>query len=151
MDAQIIPFEPPQRVTLDDGRILDTRQSAAVLLHVRDGLKGKALAKAAGYSSDQTLNGFLRSELGRLGVQAAAKLVLADAGAIGVKVALELAQKAKSEKVRLDAAMTLMDRAGLAAAEPRQGQQQQAKGGISISFVMQPKDDGLIDVSPGEG
>lgn len=153
MAEQPITLPEPQIVKLDDGRTLDPRQSAAVLLHVRDGLTGTALAKAAGYSSDQTVNGFLRSELGRLGVQAAARTVLAEAGAIGLQVVVKLAKGAKSEKVRLGAAELLMRGAGLIA-EDGQGRagRPQAGTGISISISMdgaRPADrQGMIDVSP---
>lgn len=155
MDAQIIPFPEPEIVTTDDGRTLTAQQSAAVLIHVRDGLKGRDLAKAAGYASEQTVNGFLRSELGRAGVQAAARIVLAQAGAIGLQVVVELAQKSKSDKVRLDAAIQLMQGAGLVSVDPRQpGTRPPSQGqGISISINLSgSKQDApaLVDVTPDE-
>lgn len=146
--------EQPQIVTLDDGRSLDERQSAAVLLHVRDGLKGSALAKAAGYASEATVNGFLRSDLGRMGVQAAARIVLADAGAIGVQTVIKLAKGAKSEKVQLDAAELLMRGAGLITEDRQaQGSRLPPGTGISISISMngaRPQERELIDISPSE-
>jgi hypothetical protein len=146
-------LEPTQIVTLDDGRSLDSRQSAAVLMHVRDGLKGSALAKAAGYSSEATVNGFLRSELGRMGVQAAARIVLADAGAVGLQTVIKLAKGAKSEKVKLDAAELLMRGAGLITEDGQaKGGKLPAGTGISISISLngaKPQEQqGIIDVTP---
>ncbi|WP_431299408.1 hypothetical protein [Tabrizicola sp. BL-A-41-H6] len=153
MSLEIAVQDRIEPITVADGRILDERQTLAVLLHVREGLTGDKLAKAAGYSSQATVMGFLRSNLGRMGVQVAARTVLADASAIGVRVTIELAQKAKSEKVRLDAAIALMDRAGLAPQPQGQSQAIGNKGGISINIVMpgQTAEGQALDITPDQG
>lgn len=151
MKDQIATLEDVELIRLDDGRILDERQSAAIILFLTRGMKGKALAKAAGYASETTVRRFFETEVGRAGLAAASLKLLPQAGAIGLSVAMQLAQTAKSEKVRLDAAMTLMDRAGLGVADPRNAGKPSGSNGVSINISLTPKQAGLIDVTPATG
>lgn len=105
-----------QQITLDDGTKLTQKQSIAVYLHVTTDLTLKEIAELAGYKDHAGVSVALRSKNG----VAARELVQTEqmfrAGEIGLVVCLELARGARSEKVRLDAAVQLMDRA--AAARP---------------------------------
>ena len=91
---------------------LDTRQQYAVELYVEGTLSNEQIAQAAGYSSTSALNVFLRSRRGQEAVRRAVSkaTILASAKALGT--VLRLAESAKNERVKLDAALAVLDNVG---------------------------------------
>jgi len=106
-----VPDEPP--ITLDDGTILDQRQSAACVLRATEDLTYEQIAEIVNYSNGSACGHFLRSDRGMKGIQVAVRQHLNEGARVGLQAMVKLAKSAKSENVRQLAAADLMDRAGL--------------------------------------
>lgn len=87
--------------------------SVAVRLFVLTKMTQSEIAEAAGYASASSVASLLASDTGKEAVRVETIATLAHAGAIGLRTLLDLAQHAKSEKVRREAASDLLDRAGV--------------------------------------
>lgn len=109
-----LPQALRENIVLKDGTELDARQTAACFLKAsQPDLSYRQIAAQCGYSSETTAWTFLNSRRGQEGCVLAATSLIREYGLLGLQTAKTLATKAKSEKVRLEAALTLMDRAGL--------------------------------------
>ncbi|MBE3637347.1 helix-turn-helix transcriptional regulator [Mangrovicoccus algicola] len=138
-------------ITTAKGETLDARQSLACTLRATTALNIEQIAEQAGYSGRAACSHFLRSDRGRMGVQAAITLHLTDAGRIGLQTMIALAQTSKSDTVRQAAAADLMDRAGLKLDQPEQpaGGAGHAAPSITIN-IGQPEQPVTLDVTPDE-
>lgn len=131
--------------TLPDGTELDARQNVAATLSALTDLTNAEIAKLAQYSERQAVSRFLNSELGMRAVRAKLISHTVRAGKIGLRETIRLAQYAKSENVRQQAAAKLIDVARLEA-EVEAGPSNTGAGAreVSISINLtgpsEPKD-----------
>ncbi|WP_138469883.1 hypothetical protein [Poseidonocella sp. HB161398] len=147
--AELPTLEDIAPLKLASGDTLDARQSLACTLRAITQLNIEQIAQQAGYSGRAAASHFLRSSRGRMGVQAAITLHLADAGRIGLQAMIQLAQTSKSDTVRQAAAADLMDRAGLKLDGPEQQPGSAAQQAPSITInIGQPEQPVTLDVTP---
>lgn len=129
-------------ISLKDGAQLDPRQSLACRIAATGEFSQSQIAEQCGYSSQAVVSNFLRSDRGKEGTEIALRELLIVAGKLGLKQALWTVQRAKSERLRWEAAVDLMNRAGLA--EQADAKRAAGSGGVSISInlpdVSQPRD-----------
>jgi hypothetical protein len=152
MPANLTLVEGFEPLKVDDSLTLTPAQHAACVKLLDGDLTLAQIAKQTGYSSQGSLCRFLRSEQGQAGLRKLTQAMLAQAGAIGLKTMLELAQDRKqSGVVRQKAAADLMDR-GMGVAAPVQPERHAAAGGISININVKRRENGdeAIDISPAE-
>lgn len=138
------------QITLNSGEKLTPQQSAAVTLLATTDLTKVEIAKQAGYHNDASLRRFLTSDKGRAGGRIALLEHTSEAGALGLRTLKALATKAKSEKVRYDAAAKLVDLAGIKhVAEEQQSSVNGREVSINISIGQNGKSEER-DVTPVE-
>lgn len=142
------PLDIDEPYTLADGTQLDERQTRACILHATEDLTHEQIAHQAGYASGPACSRWLRSARGREGVELALRQHLLEGARIGLQQALWTVRKAKSERLRWEAAQDLMDRAQLKEAEPDDGSRRAGSLSININVNGDEHDDRTIDITP---
>jgi hypothetical protein len=151
---QITP-EAVTPITVNDTKLTE-QQTAAVMLEATGEYTHEQIAEQTGYSGRTAVQRFLSSDRGKEGVQIALEQRILSNQNIALNTILALATGARSEKIRLEAAIALRDEGRRLRGEEGASRGRGGSVNVQINLAQPGKEQGeTIELSPvdagGEG